>query len=104
MRASFRHERKIRKREETATEALKDRLGTDIELLPESEQDVKRAKLITFGDTSEIAATSTSASRPFGLHKSLRKSSTKSKTQKRHGEDALRDRILGNTRARLNPF
>ena len=50
MRDSFRRERKIRKREEDADEALKERLGTDIKLLPESEGDSKRAKLVSFGD------------------------------------------------------
>lgn len=105
MRATFRHERKIRKREEDATNALKERLGTDMELLPESAEDSQRAKLVSFGtagvDDFKAASRSSSFMRTPTASKPRSKASSKSSESKK---DALRRQLVGNTRASLNPF
>lgn len=49
LRKTFRVGRKAREREAERTEALKERMGLGIELLPESEEDARRARLVEFG-------------------------------------------------------
>lgn len=100
MRDSFRRERKIRKREEDATDTLKERLGTDIHLLPESEEDSKRAKLVSYGDP-EAADASTKAM--FRLAEASQPLQV-TKPTKVKGADLLRRQLLSNTRAAINPF
>nr|POF17861.1 protein saf4 [Quercus suber] len=107
IRANFRHERKIRRREEEATEALKERLGTDIELLPETEEDVRKARLIEFGEsTSEpdpnVLAARTKAMFENSTAKSPRGKNTK--PTKLSAKELLRKQLIDNTRATINPF
>lgn len=108
IRESFRRERKIRKREEDATEALKERLGTDIDLLPASEEDAKRAGLITYGDTEvakDDAADSKAVFRPASANPTTRRGTTTgAKSAKESRAELLRRQLLNNTRAALNPF
>lgn len=111
LRDSFRRERKIRKREEEATESLKERLGTDIDILPEAEQDAQRAKLVSFGN-HDLEATE----RPQGSGSFLRtttrpsdrtpssKSKAKLNQKAESKKDALRRQLLSSTRAAMNPF
>lgn len=107
MRDSFRRERKVRKREEEATQALKDRLGTDIDILPATEQDNQRARLVTFGSSGREDPLEDSELQPFVPPTSIsigspRKSASKTpaKTQK----EMLRQRLWRSTRAALDPF
>ena len=108
IRESFRRERKIRKREEEATEALKDRLGTDIDLLPESEEDAKRAGLITFGDAAarleDNDAGSKTVFKPATNATQRRITAGSTKTSKDSRAEILRRQLLSNTRAAMNPF
>ncbi|PSR99087.1 CWC16 protein [Coniella lustricola] len=53
LRRSFRVGRKARERTAAADEALQKRLGLGIDLLPESEEDVRRARLVEFGTRPE---------------------------------------------------
>lgn len=55
LRRAFRVGRKQRERDGAVTEALRDRMGLGIELLPESEEDARRARLVDFGRTPEGA-------------------------------------------------
>lgn len=103
MRDSFRRERKIRKREEEATEALKERLGTDIDLLPESEEDARRAKLVSFGDVEANEDAGANAA-VFRSPNPSRGTLKVSKAAKENRADALRKQLLSNTRAAMNPF
>lgn len=110
LRNTFRRERKLRKREEDATESLKERLGTNIDILPEAEQDAQRAKLVSFGSTNVNAPNGTGSSN--FLRSPARQivktpSRSKSSSAVKHSEskkDALRRRLVGSTRAALNPF
>jgi len=98
LRDEFRRERKIRKREEDAKDALKQRLGTDIDILPESTEDGRRAKLVDFGGAG--------SSREDALAKPIFAATTrKPGTNKKEGRaDALKKQLLSNTRASMNPF
>lgn len=49
LRKAFRVGREEREREEVRTEALRDRMGLGIELVPGTEEDAQRAKLVDFG-------------------------------------------------------
>lgn len=110
LRNAFRRERKLRKREEDATESLKERLGTNIEILPETEQDAQRAKLVSFESSSVDAPNGTGSSnflRTPARQLAKTPSRSKSSSAVKHSEskkDALRRRLIGSTRAALNPF
>lgn len=106
VRASFRQERKILEKEATATEALKARLGTDIDILPENEEDRARARLVTF--EAPKMESSQSRSLPSSSSRSLQRKVTShtkpNKSAKENRAQALRQRLVANTRAALNPF
>lgn len=106
VRDSFRVERKVLKREEDVNEAIKDRIGTDIDLLPATEEDSARAKLVTFGGDELAKNRDEGGSKPMFRTPTNRVS--KSKPSKQQGADdrkeALRRQLLSNTRAALNPF
>lgn len=104
-RDSFRVERKALKREDDATQALKDRIGTDIDLLPATEEDNARAKLVTFGDDEAAPSRDEAGSKPMFRTPADRISKVKpTKTTKDRRKDALQRQLLSNTRAALNPF
>lgn len=105
MRQTFRQERKELKREEDATQAIKDRIGTDIELLPETKEDGVRAKLVTFGEDAEQPARNDANSNAMFRTPAHRMSKSRSaKPTKDTRKDALRRQLISNTRAALNPF
>lgn len=108
LRDSFRRDKKIHQREERAVESLKERIGTDMEILPEMEQDAQRAKLVAFEKASTVPArksgsflrTPARTSSRTPISKSRNVSSQKSETKK----DALRRQLVNSTRAAMNPF
>ncbi len=101
IRDTFRRERKVRARKAEKTAALQDRIGTDMELLPETEDDARRAKLVDFAGAQdhlpEAKALFRDATTTSGLTKP-------SKSRKENRADALRKQLVGNTRAAMNPF
>ena len=100
MRETFRHDRKVLKRKEVADQQIKDRLGTDIDLLPETEEDGIRAKLISYGEDSTTSQTDAASTKPvFAI-----KNDKTTKRTKANTKDTLRDRLIANTRAKTNPF
>ena len=108
LRDSFRRDRKIHQREKRAVESLKERIGTDMNILPETEQDVQRAKLVAFerGSAGSASASGAFLRTPARMNtrttssKSRNASGQKSETKK----DALRRQLLNSTRAAMNPF
>lgn len=110
LRMSFRRDKKIYQREERAVESLKERIGTDMEILPEVEQDAQRAKLVAFekGGNGPASASGSflrtparaSISSRTPISKSRNASGQKSETKK----DALRRQLVNSTRAAMNPF
>jgi coiled-coil domain-containing protein 130 len=108
LREGFRRDRKVLQREERAVESLKERIGTDMEILPEAEQDAQRAKLVAFekgsagskrGSDAFLRTPARTSSRT-PISKSRNSSGQKSETRK----DALRRQLVNSTRAAMNPF
>lgn len=97
MRDEFRRERKLRKREEEATDRLKERLGTDMDILPEAEEDGRRARLVDFRSRSDDASGSRIASHGYRKQKAAN-------GPKENMVETFRKQLLGNTRASMNPF
>ncbi|KAK3115853.1 Protein saf4 [Teratosphaeriaceae sp. CCFEE 6253] len=105
MRTSFRRERKVLKRDEDATEALKARLGTAIDLLPATKEDAKRARLVAFGGADDDPALEYAGPKAMlPARTSTRTSAGVSRAVKEDRRDALRRQLVGNTRAALDPF
>jgi coiled-coil domain-containing protein 130 len=108
LRDSFRRDRKLHKREEEATENLRARLGTDMEILPESEHDAQRAKLVSFEnnrspDTSDSTAFLKASAKPTS-NTSLSKSRTAARQKSDSKKDVLRRQLVNSTRAAMDPF
>ncbi|MCJ1477822.1 hypothetical protein MMC13_006495 [Lambiella insularis] len=117
LRRAFRADRKVREKDQAATEALQDRMGLGLDLLPESEEDRRRAGFVEFGELgqtgTDVAVLRAQAKPLFPLDTSLQKpvvsSGTKSKEPKaeqvaRRQKEALRRELQQNTRAVLDPF
>ena len=101
IRESFRRERKMRKREQEKDEELQSRIGTDMELLPGTEEDARRARLVDFGVPEDDPSHDEASSK--ALFPAPRPPSSKSESKVSKAEE-LRRRLLGNTRAAMNPF
>jgi coiled-coil domain-containing protein 130 len=91
LRKAFRVGRKEREKMATATEDLKDRMGLGIDLLPEREEDAKRAALVDFGskgreeeesDGGKALSKPLFANPPPSLSAITTKTNTKKMTQK----------------------
>jgi coiled-coil domain-containing protein 130 len=120
LRKAFRAGRHVREKEAARTEELQDRMGLGIELLPETEEDARRAGLIDFGgiDTRQDDGVDKALARPLFERGSDRKE------KKREDDGALRkgakklkaeiaairtreslvSEIVSNTRAAKDPF
>lgn len=116
LRAQFRVGRKEREREATVAGALQDKMSLAIELVPENEDDARRATFVEFGTldrdqalTRAIAKplfTTTDTFKPTPGSKSQTSASRKSKAARlleKHKAD-LAEEIRGNTRVKTDPF
>ena len=117
LRKTFRGERKVREKNSALTEALKDRMSLGIELLPETEEDRRRAGFVEFGDSgepaSEIALIRARAKPLFPTEqiKVKERLSSGKKAKKLKAEqvaerqrESLRLELQQNTRAVMDPF
>lgn len=114
LRAQFRVGRKLREKEAGVTEALQDKMSLGLELLPENEDDVRRAGFVEFGDVDPARAVALAISKPlFPVEKPPAVNSKKNKkgsrklkaeqlAEKRRADFAAE--IRGNTRAKMDPF
>lgn len=119
LRRSFRVGRKQRERDGAADEDLKDRMGLGIDLLPESEEDARWARLVDFGTAPEgvveegdkaLAKPLFGGPKPTVQEKKTRDSKPhtkkllKSEIAASKMRDSLVSEILGNTRMASDPF
>jgi coiled-coil domain-containing protein 130 len=104
MRESFRRERKLRKREEERAEVIKNRIGTDVDLLPESEEDARRARLVDFGGVADSSVDDAGSRAVFRKTSTSPSGAGSKKASKESQAESLRRRLLSNTRAAMNPF
>lgn len=120
LRRAFRAGRKLREHEASVTGVLQDKMSLGIELLPENEDDARRAAFVDFGvvDTAEAMAKAiskplfmitdatvkpaSSAKSKSATNKSSRRLKATEVSEKRKAD--LAAEIRGNTRARMDPF
>ena len=111
IRRGFRAERKAREREQGVAEELQDRYGLELELLPNREEDVERAKFVEFGSFDRDVAIEQATAKPLfyasdGIterqgQKQSRKSDPRTELQKKQ---ILQHQLQLNTRANVDPF
>ncbi|KAI9682394.1 MAG: hypothetical protein M1817_000448 [Caeruleum heppii] len=124
LRRVFREERKVREKKDEATEALREKMGLGIELLDETNEDVRRAGFVDFGtvdaDTAIVKATSRPLfavpnfaskthipPRPSKADKSRKRKPDKSTLAKSEAERHTRlltAELRSNTLAAVDPF
>jgi coiled-coil domain-containing protein 130 len=120
LRKAFRVGRHAREKEAAQAEVLKERMGLGIQLLPETEEDARRAKLIDFGgvDAEGDIGVDKALARPLfdnGSDKKERRNDDDRGSTKRPGKlkseiaasrtrDSLVSEIVSNTRAAKDPF
>ncbi|KAL8789762.1 MAG: hypothetical protein Q9213_001013 [Squamulea squamosa] len=113
LRKTFRVERKVREQEGKRTEDLKERMSLGMDLVPESEEDKRKAGFVDFGVEDGVTAVIKATSKPlFGSAPALESAKVHSKPlNKINGKDSALDQLkrlqseLGNnTRAALDPF
>ncbi|KAK3303400.1 CWC16 protein [Chaetomium strumarium] len=118
LRKAFRAARHEREREATKAEALRERMGLGIVLLPEREEDARRAKLIRFGrvDAEEDLGANKALARPLfesvPRQKEREEDRTSVKRQRKlkseiaasQIREGLVSEIISNTRAARDPF
>ncbi|KAJ4392937.1 Protein saf4 [Gnomoniopsis smithogilvyi] len=113
LRRAFRVGRKERERQAGVDEGIKERMGLGVKLLPESEEDARRAQLVDFGTGLEekeekvlarplFETESPAASRPTTDSKPSRGLKSERLANKR--KTALVSEIVGNTRIIRDPF
>ncbi|CAD0083470.1 unnamed protein product [Aureobasidium vineae] len=116
LRRTFRAERKTREKEHDYSEKLRERMGLDVELMPENDEDRKHATLIDFGglvDEDIDVNTMRVASRPLFQQdtkieatpvkaKTLHKNKAAAEVERR--KKALQREVRENSRAAADPF
>ena len=112
LRSVFRDGRKLREKEAGTIAALKDKMSLGIDLLPEHEDDKRRAEFIEFGDLDQERALAKVISKPlFSSEEEPPKKKSSKASKKRKAEELAKKKtadaiakIRGNTRAALDPF
>jgi coiled-coil domain-containing protein 130 len=119
LRRAFRAGRRLREHEASVAGALQDKMSLGIELLPESEDDARRAAFVDFGAVDPAQAMAKAISKPLfskadvpskAATKTTSNSSTESSRKLRAIEVSekrkadLAAEIRGNTRAKMDPF
>jgi coiled-coil domain-containing protein 130 len=116
LRKTFRADRKVREKEYDYSEKLRDRMGLDVELMPENDEDRKHATLIEFGGVADEdieQSTMRVTSRPL-FQQDTKAEITSSKAKLSHKakaaaeverrKKALQQEVRDNSRAAADPF
>lgn len=114
LRKLFREGRKEREKAAGTTAALQDKMSLGLELLPEDEDDTRRAGFVEFGEVDSDTALRKAISKPLFAREvaSPKKPSKKRRISKRMKEEEVAKKrtadmvadISGNTRAAMDPF
>jgi coiled-coil domain-containing protein 130 len=114
LRNLFREGRKQREKDAGVSAALRDKMSLEVDLLPEHEDDARRAGFIEFGAFDPEKAVGKAVSKPlFKTDDPIEKGKSKTSRQsrKRKAEEAAKQQtanlaaeIRGNTRAAMDPF
>ena len=112
LRAAFRKGRKEREKEAGVAAALQEKMSLGLDLLPENEEDARRAGFVDFGEVDLDQTVTKAVSKPLfrteepsAAVKSL-KTSRKPRTEDRakRKKEILVAEIRGNTRVAMDPF
>jgi coiled-coil domain-containing protein 130 len=116
LRAQFRVERYAREKDGKIAGALQDKMSLGIDLLPENEEDARRAGYIEFGGEDQDKAVSKAISKPLFRVGEPPDTSNKKKENQKPGKKLkaeqlaeqrrkdLAAEVRGNTMAKLDPF
>ena len=110
LRRTFRAGRKQREAEAVVTEALQDRMGLGIDLLPASEDDARRAAVVDFlpedegGEGRALAKPLFTTAEPALKGKKHPKGTTKAEKAAAARKEGFVSQVVGNTRAVRDPF
>lgn len=118
LRKAFRAGRKVREHEASVAGALQDKMSLGIDLLPENEDDARRATFVDFGAVDPAQAMAKAISKPLFTTTDIpSKSSPESKKKSKSSAGKLKAveesekrkadlaaEIRGNTRAKMDPF
>ncbi|KAM3438007.1 hypothetical protein MY4824_003454 [Beauveria thailandica] len=117
LRGAFRAERVQREAREAATAALQERMSLGMDMLPESEEDARRARLVDFAppedDAGEVALSKplfgTAARKEMDDHDNDHdddddKVMTKEARRKVQARESFATQVMGNTRVAKDPF
>lgn len=113
LRRAFRVGRKERERQAGVDEGIKDRMGLEVDLLPEIEEDARRARLVDFGAKPDQKEEKVLATPLFESDRTVASSTMtdskpsrglKSERLARKRKTALVSEIVGNTRIARDPF
>ncbi|KAJ5051833.1 uncharacterized protein L3040_001604 [Drepanopeziza brunnea f. sp. 'multigermtubi'] len=112
LRSAFRVGRKQREAEAVVAASLQDKMSLGLDILPEHEEDVRRAGLIEFGEVDGSVALSKAISKPLFMQEPVAKKAKSRKVSKRReAADLAKQKtadlvaeIRDNTRAAMDPF
>ena len=111
LRSAFREGRKAREKEAGVTVALQDKMSLGLDLLPEHEDDQRRAGFVEFGGLDQEKALEKAISKPLFSSEAQAKQKSPKPSKKRNQEDLARNKtanviaeIRSNTRAVMDPF
>jgi coiled-coil domain-containing protein 130 len=114
LRKLFREGRKEREKDAAASAALQDKMSLGVDLLPEHDDDVRRAGFIEFGGIDPEKAVEKAISKPLFMSEDSneKRKSTKSRHSKKQKAEwaakqitaNLAAEIRGNTRVAMDPF
>lgn len=105
LRSAFRVGRKERAAAAAATEALQERMGLGLDILPETREDAQRARLVDFGrDEEHLEDGALALAKPL-FETVPPKERTKEPRRTTDGSrESLATQVAGNTRAAKDPF
>ncbi|KAJ6787375.1 hypothetical protein PWT90_06303 [Aphanocladium album] len=109
LRKSFRVGRKEREASAAATEALQDRMSLGMEIVPETEEDARRARLVDFAPDEELVAEEAALAKPLFVTAAPKGESGKTGLTKEakgriQTRESFASQVMGNTRAAKDPF
>jgi coiled-coil domain-containing protein 130 len=111
LRKTFRAERKVREATQKSTEALQDKMSLGLDILDETDEDRRRAKMIEFGDNGEEALRKAQSGsivisgRKVESAMPVRKArDTTSKAHEKVTKKQLQQSLAHHTRAAIDPF
>ncbi|OAA46441.1 DUF572 domain-containing protein [Beauveria brongniartii RCEF 3172] len=116
LRGAFRAERVQREAGEAATAALQERMSLGVDILPETEEDARRARLVDFAPPEDDVVGEAALSKPlFGTaaRKGTEdddddgdddKAMTKEARRKVQARESFATQVMGNTRVAKDPF